>query len=131
MNYDLLLEWASERGDGTWQQLRDAHEWLDDRTSTRGWWPMPGWSARMLSTLGHIEIDWTAGVWAASAPVLTLLPSAGAHALLTGGRTRTLVQRLRPAIWDEAEDVFLIEHAQQHAPTALLVAGENEEAIEA
>jgi hypothetical protein len=132
MSHDLLLEWVSERGEGSWQQLRDAHDWLFEATAPgRGWRPTPGWSARMLSTLGHIEIDWHAGVWGASAPVLTLLPSAGAHALLTGGRTRALTDRLRQAAWDEAHDVYLVEHPQQHAPTALLVAGEDEAAIEA
>src|SRR5438876_70322 len=126
MSHDLLLEWASERGSGSWQQFRDAHEWLLEDAPASQWRPTPGWSARMLSTLGHIEIDWQAGVWAASAPVLTLLPSAGGHALLTGGRTRALRDRLGPAVWDEASDVYLHEHPQRNAPTALLIAAEDE-----
>jgi hypothetical protein len=131
MSHDLLLEWTSERSEGSWQQLRDAHEWLFEATTTsRAWRPTAGWSARMLSTLGHIEIDWRAGAWAASAPVLTLLPSAGAHALLTGGRTHALCDRLQPAVWEEASDVYLVEHHQQHAPTALLIGGDDETAIE-
>lgn len=131
MSHDLLLEWASERGDGSWHQLRDVHQWLFEDATARGWQPTPGWSARMLSTLGHIEIDWEAATWGASAPVLTLLPSAGAHALLTGGRTRALRDRLPSAVWDEANDVYLHEHDQRNAPTAVLVAGEDESAIEA
>lgn len=131
MRHDLLLEWASERSGGSWQQFRDAHEWLFADLPPRGWRPTPSWSARTLTTLGHIEIDWQAAKWMASAPVLTLLPSAGAHALLTGGRTRALRDRLNPAIWDEASDVYLVEHEQRNAPTALLVAGEDETAIEA
>jgi hypothetical protein len=81
--------------------------------------------------LGHIEIDWTAGTWVASAPVLTLLPSAGAHALLTGGRTRTLRDRVGAVVWKDDSDLFLTEHVQDHAPTALLVAGADELAVEA
>lgn len=131
MSHDLLLEWASERGDGSWQQFRDAHEWLFEGGTTSGWRPTPGSSARILTTLGHIEVDWEAGIWAVSAPVLTLLPSAGAHALLTGGRTRALNDRLVPAVWEEASDVYLVEYSQRGAPTALLVAGEDESAIEA
>jgi hypothetical protein len=130
MSHDLLLEWASERGEGSWPQFRDAHEWLFEDAAATGWRPTAGWSARTLTTLGHIEIDWQAGVWSASAPVLTLLPSAGAHALLTGGRTRALHDRLQPAVWEEASDVFLVEHAQRNAPTAVLIAGEDESAIE-
>lgn len=130
MSYDSLLEWASERAEGSWPQFRSAHEWLFEENAAGKWQPTPGQSARTLASLGHIEIDWEAGRWVASAPVLTLLPSAGAHALLTGGRTRALLDRLSPAIWNEATDVFLTEQPQRNAPTALLIAGEDDVAIE-
>jgi hypothetical protein len=125
--HDLLLEWLSECCEGSWQRFRDAHEWL---FGARG--PRPSTSARTLTTLGHMEIAWDAGVWTASVPVLTLLPSAGAHALLTGGRTRALQDRVRQIVWHEdADNLYLQEQEQEHAPTAFLVSSDDESAIEA
>lgn len=124
-----MLEWISERGAGSWQQFRSAHDWLFEKP-TDSWQPTASWSARTLGTLGHIEFDWYAGRWAAPEPVLTLIPSAGAHALLTGGRTRTLHDRLTSAVWHESDDVYLVERSQANAPTALLIAGEDETSIE-
>lgn len=131
MSHDLLLEWTSECGEGSWQRFRDAHEWLFEGATSTTWRPTPSFSARTLSMLGHLEIDWQAGAWASCAPVLTLLPSAGAHALLTGGRTRALHDLLEDIIWDEdAEDFYLHEQPQRDAPTALLISGKDESAIE-
>lgn len=130
MSEDLLLDWMSERGAGTWQQARDAHEWLLSQQRQIGWRPTPGFTLRMLSTLGHVEIDWEAARWAAAPPVITLLPSAGAHALLTGGRTRTLVDRLGTEAGEDPCLFALSPHPQSLAPSALLVACESERAIE-
>jgi hypothetical protein len=126
--YDLLLEWASERGSGTWQKFRDACEWLRPAASRPGW-ETPGFAARQMSALGHLEIDWQASSWTAAPPVLTLLPSAGGHALLTGGRTRTLKDRLREEL-SKRVDLFAPDpHEQTLAPSAYLIASESERSI--
>jgi hypothetical protein len=131
MRIDLLLEWASERAEGSWQQLRDAHEWIATAypPSSASWRPTPGMTARRLTTLGHIEIDWQHGHWAVAPPLLTILPSAGAHALLTGARTRTLVAQLTDATADEPS-LFVTYCPQRYAPTAILIACEDETNIE-
>lgn len=130
MNTDLLLTWASECGSGTWQQFRDAHQWISAAYPGPGdWEPSAGYAARTLTTLAHLEIDWQNGRWAAAPPVLTLLPSAGAHALLTGARTRTLTDHLR-SVTDDDPALFVAECPQRHAPTALLIACEDETSIE-
>src|SRR5215211_5024343 len=128
MTHDLLLEWMSERVQGSWSQLRSAHSWLFAAERT-GWRPTPGFTARMLATLGHIEIDWAASRWAAAPPVLTILPSAGAHALLTGGRTRTLLDRLTAAL-DDSQRLFRITHEQRLAPSTIFIACQDERDIE-
>jgi hypothetical protein len=129
MNNDLLLEWASERGTGSWQQLRDAHEWLSAAATDGGpWRPTAGFAARSLTTLGHIEVDWENGRWAAAPPLLTILPSAGGHALLTGARTRALVDRLADATDDPC--LYMVQSPQRFAPSAILIACEDETNIE-
>jgi hypothetical protein len=127
-HHDLLLEWASERGCGSWQGFRAAHEWARPARS-RPAWETPGFFARQLSALGHIEIDWRAGSWAAAPPVLTLLPRAGAHALLTGGRTRALLDRLQELL-AKRNDLFALQPQKQTAaPSAHLIACESEVSI--
>ena len=106
VDHDLLLEWVSERGGGSWEQFKTAYDWLMP-TRQRAEWMTAGFAARMLATLGHLEIDWQARRWAAAPPVLTLLPSAGAHALLTGGRTRTLMDELEIALEDH-QDLYAV-----------------------
>ncbi|MGI9098479.1 MAG: hypothetical protein ACR2H2_08315 [Solirubrobacteraceae bacterium] len=130
MTADLLLHWASERGEGSWQQLRDAHEWIATAypLSSASWRPTPGMTARRLTTLGHVEIDWQHGRWAVAPPLLTILPSAGAHALLTGARTRALINQLTDAADDPS--LFVTTCPQRHAPTAILIACEDETHIE-
>lgn len=92
--YDLLLEWVSEKGEGTWQQFRNAWDWLssrgarirDEDPAEKGWI-----AAANLAALGHMEITWEGnGKWAAAPPVLTMLSDSGGRALLTGARTRAL-----------------------------------------
>jgi hypothetical protein len=125
---DLLLEWVSERGAGSWTQLRDAHTWLESESELAPW-ETASLIARQMSALGHIEIDWRSSRWAASPPVLTLLPSAGAHALLTGGRTRELSDRLAAEL-DERSDVYGLDPIEQAlAPSAVLIACQDERAM--
>lgn len=126
--HDLLLAWASERGSGSWRQLQDAYDWLFP-SGSREDWQTAGFTTGILSTLGHLEIDWAESRWCAAPPVLTLLPGAGAHALLTGGRTRTLASKLQE---HEGEETLALSPlppiAQAIAPSAWLVAVEDERA---
>ena len=130
MSHDLLLEWVSERGVGSWEQFRRAHDWLfADEEFPR--FMTSGFTMGILSTLGHAEIDWKAGRWAAAPPVLTLLPAAGAHALLTGGRTRTLMRTVEREL---AEDQYLYPlppYEQEFAPSAVMIPCEDADHIEA
>ena len=118
----------SERGGGSWQQLRRAHEWLLPPTY-RPDWETPGFTARILSMLGHVEVDWRASIWAAAPPVLTLVPSGGAHALLTGGRTRTLLEELTEAL-KEPEYCPTEPIEQEHAPSGWLIPFEDTAQVE-
>jgi hypothetical protein len=125
---DLLLEWASERGEGSWSRFRDAYAWLEAGSDAPPW-QSASLVARQMSALGHIEIDWRASRWQACPPLLTLLPAAGAHALLTGGRTRALEERLAEVLADRG-DVFALDPiAQPLAPSTLLIACDDERAM--
>ena len=65
MSHDLLLEWARERGEGSWTQLRHAHDWLFSGRE-RPAFQTPGFTVGLLSTLGHMEMHWISQRWAAS-----------------------------------------------------------------
>ena len=54
----------------------------------------PSWTVHLLTTLGHLEMDWLNGRWSVTQPCLVNLPSAGATAVLVGSRPSSLVQRL-------------------------------------
>lgn len=126
--HDLLLEWVSERGSGRWQAFRDAHAWIRPDVDRQPW-ETASFAVRQLSALGHVEVDWRSSIWAAAPPLLTVLPSAGAHALLTGGRTRELSDRLAEEL-DGRGDLFGLPPIEQpHAPSALLIASEDERSV--
>lgn len=117
---DQLLAWLSERGAGAWDDLKAAHSWLygADQGPAR----KPGWMVYLLSTLGHLEMDWGSGTWAATTPCLVNLPSAGATAALVGARPASLVRRLRAEAGDEADlDILLTEHVPADGPTVFYI----------
>lgn len=133
-SYDLLLDWASERGTGTWQEFRSAWEWLLSTDNSRRPEDPAGkaWIAGAnLAALGHLEMSWTDnGAWAVAPSVITMLPNSGGRALLTGARTRTLY---RPAsngdgqsgvIADIAEDldIWIDDIDTRDGPTSVLIA---------
>jgi hypothetical protein len=125
---DLLLEWVSERGEGSWSAFRAAYDWLQAGEDLEPW-ETASVIARQMSALGHLEIDWRRSRWAASPPMLTLLPSAGAHALLTGGRTRRL-EELLGVVREAREDIYCLEPIEQAlAPSALLIACDDERSM--
>jgi hypothetical protein len=131
VSHELLLEWASERGRGSWATFREAHDWLFNAGRQEGWRTAPARTANSLATLGHIEIDWINGLWAASRPALTILPSAGGHGLLTGGRTRALLSALEQETAPEITmDIYTARHAQTDAPDAIFLACRSERDIE-
>ncbi len=128
MNYDLLLEWTSERGAGSLSDFKTAHDWLNLGSDGSTWRPKATTTALVLASLGHIEVDWTGRSWAATSPMLTILPSAGGHALLTGGRTRVLLGRM----WEAAEvtgEIYVFTEPQE-GPSAVFVAADDETAVE-
>jgi hypothetical protein len=126
--YELLLQWASERGSGTWSQFRDAHDWLFNAGQQEGKQTKATTTIHGFSVLGHLEIDWDSGTWAVAPSVLTILPNAGAHAVLTGARSRHMVEAFTAATSDE--DLYSESYAQKWGPNALFVAARDEEAVE-
>lgn len=126
--YELLLDWISERGAGTWPQFRDAHDWLFNSGQQEGKQTKATTTIHGLSVLGHLEIDWDTGGWAVAPTTLTILPNAGAHAVLCGSRTRALLDAFATATSDS--DLYSEAHAQEWGPNALFVAAKDEDAIE-
>jgi hypothetical protein len=122
--YELLLQWASERGEGIWSDWKDAYRWATPAGRVSG----PSVGLRTFATLGHVEIDWEAGHWTVAPSVLTLLPDAGGHGLLTGARTGALRRRLEHEL--EHPDVIACFYAQADAPDACLVAADSATALQ-
>ena len=92
-NLDLLLTYLSEKGEGAWQELKDAWGWIlgpSDDPAAKAWI-----AARDLAALGHIEVAWEEGTWCASPPLVTMIPRSGGRVFVTGARTRYFVQAVR------------------------------------
>jgi hypothetical protein len=122
MSYELLLQWMSERGTGSWPEFREAFRWAIPDAQEGG----AQSCMRSLMTLAQVEIDWNSGVWAAAPTVVTLLPSAGGHGLLTGARTGKLRAALEDGL-DEAPHVFAFFCEQEHAPDVCFIAADSED----
>jgi hypothetical protein len=92
VNHDRLLAYLSEKGSGTWPELKEAWEWIAESTDDPGG---RAWiAARDLASLGHIEITWgDDGGWCAAPVVVTMIPRSGGRALVTGARTRFLYSK--------------------------------------
>jgi hypothetical protein len=112
---------VSERGSGSWDEFRDTYRWAIPDAQVAG----AGAFMRTLSTLAHVEMDWDAGVWAAAPTVVTLLPSAGGHGLVTGARTGRLRAVLADGL-DEAPHVFALFCRQEDAPDVCFMACDSE-----
>lgn len=135
LEYDLFLEWVSEKASGSWDEMREAWTWIvsknhavrPDSPAARAWV-----AAASLSALGHIEIRWEdPQSWAVCPPVVTMIPNSGGRALVTGARTRALYRvpkdRDSPGegvLADAAEELGLwIDNLKQdQGPTSVLVA---------
>lgn len=106
---DLLLRWASEIGDGKITDFRAALTWI---TRSRGISVREGSEGRWLrdvSALGHIDVDWRAGLWAVAPPVLTTLPYSDGLALLTGRRSAA-ISRAVEDLYDAGERIHWIRN---------------------
>ena len=94
MNYDTLLQWASERGDGSLTAFRQAHDWLASGqaadTDSEHW----TWVLHSLQSLGHIEVDWKARRWEIAPSTIATLIGGGGYALLCGARPAWFLRRL-------------------------------------
>ena len=133
MIHDLLLAYLSEKGRGTWKELREAWDWLvpDQDPAGKAWIV-----AQDLSALGHLEVDWNPEgmVWCAAPPVITMIPRSGGRALVTGARTRALFDPGRSKVRgedsaagdlvDAVDDLqlWLDEFSQARGPTTLMIA---------
>ena len=86
--HDLLLAFLSEKGSGSWAELKAAWEWIDDGDddqASRAWIV-----AQDLAALGHLEIAWGDSQWCVAPPLLSMIPRSGGRVLVTGARTRWL-----------------------------------------
>jgi hypothetical protein len=93
MNYDVLLQWVSERGDGSLTSFREAHDWLasaEASTDSEHW----TWVLQSLQSLGHIEVDWGTRRWEVAPSTIATTVGGGGYALLCGARPAWFLRRL-------------------------------------
>ena len=117
--YDLLLWYLSEKGAGTWADLKGAFDWIwgpTDKPAEKAWI-----AARDLAALGHIEIAWDQGAqWCAAPPLITMLPRSGGRAFVTGARTHFLATALEQVAEERA--LWIDRCGGQLGPETLLLA---------
>ena len=116
--YDVLLRYLSEKGSGSWEELKEAWQWIGgtDDPSGRAWI-----AARDLEALGHIEVAWNQQLtWCAAPPLLTMIPRSGGRAFVTGARTGHFLDQLSKAA--EAQDVWIDHCGLQRGPTSYYLA---------
>lgn len=128
---DLLLHWASERGRGAWGDFREVHDWLFNAGKTEAQPVKATTSIHSLSMLGHLEIDWESGQWSAAPASLTILPFAGAHAVLAGSRTRRTAEEFARRAMREEVDLYLDVRRQEWGPATFFVAAASDKGVQA
>jgi hypothetical protein len=136
VNYDLLLRWVSERGDGSLTSFRQAHDWLATTEPASGRTEHWTWTMQSLQSLGHLEVDWKARRWEVAPSTIATLVSGGGYALLCGARPGWFVRRLDSLATDPdlgyLADSILLEDPvpQERAPALRLVTlDEDEDAL--
>jgi hypothetical protein len=130
MSHDLFLSWLSERTDGGWEAFKAAHTWLFAQSANPARIPRPSWTAYLLASLGHVEVDWRDNRWSVTAPTIAGLPSAGATAVLVGSRPRVLLDRLqRLTDPDRASDLIVVEYTPPGAPKSIYIQHESVAAV--
>jgi hypothetical protein len=125
MDHNLLLEWMSERGSGTWQQFRDAHAWLETSSGNSTGEVPPGRTLEHLARLGHVEVSRGESRWAVTEPVITIVPGASVHAVVVGARTRAYLKHLIARI-ESTQHLDLVQRKQLEGPDALYVSCSDE-----
>jgi hypothetical protein len=133
--HDRLLDWCSERGEGSLNDFRDAHDWLNDYTQAGSDWPIALYNHQIL---GHVEVDSARQRWAITPAVVTALDDSGGNALLVGARPRWLLQRLLTLDSDPDERVqelalrvLLTEPMPQSgAPSAYFLTGPDDRLLQ-
>ncbi len=117
--HDLLLRFLSEKGSGTWRDLKQAFDWIwgtTDNPAEKAWI-----AARDLAALGHLEIAWDQdAVWSVAPPLLTMLPRSGGRAFVTGARTGVLDRRLEEVA--AKRGLWIDRCGRQFGPQTLLLA---------
>lgn len=139
--YARLLEWCSERAEGSLTAFAEVHGWL---SGGRGGPRLEAWglSAYKLQVLGHIELMWSGeGRWAVAPPVISVLDRSGGNALLVGARPRWLMSRLEnlpddpdPILRELSQRVMLDDPRDQPAkdgPPALYITARSDNDIRA
>lgn len=104
--YDQLLDWASELGNGRWSDWRSACAYLKLEATE---------AARALSDLGHVEVDWGRDLFAAAPPAAVLLPRSSGSVVITGARPRGLLGRIQTLACDGDFDVYCCDPSEQVA----------------
>jgi hypothetical protein len=83
---DLLLEWASELGAGTWSEWRRACRRLSLE---------PSLAAHNMSILGHVEFDWHLDEFAVVPSSAVFVSGTSGCLLMAGSRPRGYLQAIR------------------------------------
>lgn len=91
---DLLLRWMSETGSGSLADLRGRIDWICRTVSLHLPPAASGRWLRDLASLGHCEVDWSAGRWAIAPAALVRLPGGDGLAVLAGSRRPRTVTAL-------------------------------------
>lgn len=94
MKYDALLQWVSERGNGSLTSFRQAHDWLASEEPGAAEGEHWTWALQSLQSLGHLEIDWEAHRWEVAPSTIATLVGGGGYALLCGARPGWFLRRL-------------------------------------
>jgi hypothetical protein len=124
MNYDELLQWVSERGEGSLTAFRQAHDWLATANGHSQHWT---WTLQSFQSLGHLEVDWQARRWEVAPSTIATIVSGGGYALLCGARPGWFLRRLDcldsdPALSHLADSIVLERPVpQDHGPSLRLV----------
>lgn len=130
LTFDLLLEYLSALGRGTWQTFKPAATMVSEAQRQD---EPPRWQATAiaenLAVLGHVEFAFDTSLeWVAAAPAIAVTPTAGpGYGVLCGARTSAVLQ----AVEDAAREmgVPLVHIAQDLAPSVVELHGTTAEQL--
>jgi hypothetical protein len=121
MNYDALLLYISEVGEGNWTQFKRASAAVQCDAAI---------AARVLSALGHAEFAWDGEArWAVCPPALSALPRQPQPAvILCGQRPPALLEDMRAAA--ARLELGLTEHPQAGGPSVIQISAARADMLE-